>query len=212
MCDERLPLTGNDRKLAEFIIEKNHYAHSIPSGKTHYFCINDAYFAFSIPANKNISTFLVGTPGKVWELARMWACDNHKPNALTQGLSGAVAGLRAVENVDALVSYADPNVGHTGHVYRAASWVYLGQSEEGRYYRDGVGQVVSRRKFHSGSRSLTKSEILALGYSELKLPGKHRFARGLTRIARRAILQKAALIGGLHEKSNEPSKRERPRA
>ena len=194
MRNEKLPLTGDDRKLAEFTIEKCHYAHSIPSGKTHYFLAAGAFFAFSIPANKNISTFLIGTPGKVWELARMWAHDNHKPNALTQGLAASVAGLFSIEDVEALVSYADPNVGHSGHVYRAASWVYMGQSEEGRYYRDESGQVVSRRKFHSGSRSLTKAEILALGYSELKLPGKHRFARGLTRSARRAISQKAASL------------------
>lgn len=190
MRDERLPLVGKEREVAQFMIEKCHYAHSLPSGKTHYFCAAGAFFAFSIPANKNISAFLLGEPGKVWELARMWASDSHKPNALTQGLAIAVAGLRAIEPVEALVSYADPNVGHEGHVYRAASWVYLGRSEEGRYYRDAAGQVVSRRKFHSGSRSMTKAEIEALGYVELKLPGKHRFARGLTRKARAAVERK----------------------
>lgn len=190
MRDERLPLAGKEREVAQFMIEKCHYAHSLPSGKTYYFCAAGAFFAFSIPANKNISSFLLGEPGKVWELARMWASDSHKPNALTQGLAIAVAGLRAIEPVEALVSYADPNVGHEGHVYRAASWVYLGRSEEGRYYRDAAGQVVSRRKFHSGARSMTKAEIEALGYAELKLPGKHRFARGLTRKARAAVERK----------------------
>ena len=191
--DETAPLSGRERDLAKFYIEKCHYAHSNPAGKTHYFCCAGVFYAFSIPANRNISRFLLGTDNGVWELSRMWASDKHKPNALTQGLAVAVAGLRRVEpGVSALVSYADPNVGHEGYVYRAASWVYLGQCEEGRYYRDAAGQVVSRRKFHSGPTGLRKADIEALGYTELKLPGKHRYARGLTRKARAAIARKAA--------------------
>lgn len=191
--DERLPLEGREREIAKCCIETCHYAHSVPSGKTHYFCCSGVFYAFSIPANRNISKFLLGSDNGVWELSRMWAPDSHKPNALTQGLAVAVSGLRCTQpGISALVSYADPNVGHEGYVYRAASWVYLGQCEEGRYYRDAAGQVVSRRKFHSGSKGLQKSEIEALGYTELKLPGKHRYARGLTRAARAAIALKAA--------------------
>lgn len=181
-------LQGRELEIAQFYIRTCHYARSLPSGKSYYFCEAGAFFVFSIPANKNISRWLVGEDNAVWELTRMWAPDSHQPNALTQGLARAVRGFAALAPVAlALVSYADPNVGHEGGVYRAASWVYLGQSEEGRYYRDAEGQVVSRRKFHSGSRSLTKAEILALGYVEHKLPGKHRFARGLTRRARKLI-------------------------
>lgn len=96
-------------------------------------------------------------------------------------------------SVDALVSFADPNVGHEGGIYRAASWVFTGQSEESRYYKDSDGQVVSRRKFHSGGGAgLKKSEIEAKGYVELKLPGKYRFVKGLTRRAKADIRRKWA--------------------
>ena len=167
------------------VFKTRHYAHSVPSGKTHYIHHDPVSFAFSIPANNNISRFLIGLPNRVWELARMWAEDGHEKNALTRSLCSAVISFRALEpDVLALVSYADPNVGHEGGVYRAASWTYTGQSEEGRYYRSADGQVVSRRKFHSGGSSMRKAEILALGYSELKLPGKIRFAKGLTKGAR----------------------------
>ena len=189
--DELAPLVGDDRDMAKFYIKTWHYARSIPSGKSHYFCCSGAFYAFAIPANKNISRYLTGEDNNVWELSRMWAHDKHRPNALTEGLAKAVRGLRLLQpEIGALISYADPNVGHEGHVYRAASWVYLGQCEEGRYYRDAAGQVVARRKFHSGSKAMQKADIEALGYVELRLPGKHRYAKGLTRKARAAIAKK----------------------
>lgn len=189
--DESLPLLGEYREHAQFWFRTEHYAHSIPSGKTHYFCCAGVFFAFAIPPNKNISRFLIGEDNAVWELSRMWASDNHGRNALTSGLSKAIGAFRKLEpHVKALVSYADPNVGHEGYVYRAASWVYCGQSEEGRYYRDATGQVVSRRAFHSGPTGLKKAEIESRGFVELKLPGKHRYAKGLTRGARAIITKR----------------------
>lgn len=181
-------LTGGEREAAAGVIRANHYTHGVPSGKTHYFGYGDAVVLYSIPANKNVAAYLLGYRSKVWELTRLYAPDGHDRNLLTRAISYSVRKLRTVEpGIDALVSYADPNVGHLGGVYRAASWVYTGQSEDGRYYVDSSGQVVSRRKFHSGSRFLRKAEIEALGYRELKRPGKHRFVRGLTRKAARAI-------------------------
>jgi hypothetical protein len=170
----------------------NHYAHSVPSGKSHYLLHGDVVAVFSIPGNRNIAGFLLGQDAPpVWELSRLWAPDDHAPNALTMAISAAVRTFKALEPaVAALVSYADPNVGHIGGIYRAASWAYCGQCEEGRYYEDGKGQVVARRKFHSGKRGMRKAEIEAMGYTETKKPGKHRYARGLTRWARARLRKK----------------------
>ena len=182
------PLEGRFRDWAKFVFRTWHYARSVPSGKTHYVFHDPVFFAFSIPANKNISKFLIGEPNRVWELSRMWANDGHKKNALTQSLKKAVQTFQSLEpDALAIVSYADPNVGHDGGVYKAASWIATGQSEEGRYYRAENGQVVSRRKFHSGGKHLTKAEIIGLGYVEANLPGKIRFAKGLTRGARKRL-------------------------
>lgn len=187
-------LEDDDLKSALETIKANHYSHSIPSGKTFAFRFREAIILFSIPANRNIAKFLLGHPGNVWELTRLWAPDAHDPNLLTQAISYGIKQIKAaVPGLDALVSYADPNVGHEGGVYRAASWVYTGQSEEGRYYRSREGQVVARRKFHSGKRALRKAEIEALGYRELKLPGKHRFAFPVSRAAKRAFRNKGFL-------------------
>jgi hypothetical protein len=194
---EALELTGESRKLAAKTVETFHYAHSVPSGKSLYYGFGDALVVFALPANNNVGHYLLGGlghPGNVWELSRLWAPDGHEASLLTQAISRCASALHQAEpRVLALVSYADPNVGHQGGVYRAASWAYLGQVEDSRYYRGPDGQVVARRKFHSGRSFIRKAEIIALGYEELKLPGKHRFARGLTPGARRAIRRHPAL-------------------
>jgi len=164
----------------------NHYTHTVPSGKSHYVAFERAIVVWSIPANYNIGKYL-GVKS-VWELSRLWAPDSHAPNLLTQAIAHAVKVIKLLESPDCLVSYADPNAGHVGGVYRAASWMYLGQCDESRVYiHNQTGQVVPRRKFHSGRRGLRKAEIEALGYTQEKRPGKHRFARPLNRRARLAL-------------------------
>lgn len=189
-------LTGPEKESGAAIIKERHYTQSFPSGKTHLFAFGDALIAYSIPANPYVARWLLGLPptgNPVWELTRLWAPDGHEANLLTQAIAESVAALRRVEpGVQALISYADPNVGHSGGVYRAASWVFMGQSEEARAYRTADGRIIARRAFHSGSRHMTKSEIEATGAVQLRLPGKFRFARGLTRQARKAILLHSA--------------------
>jgi len=180
-------LAGRDREHAAAVIRAHHYTRSVPSGKSHYLQCGDAIVVWSIPANNNIARFVLGWPGNVWELSRLWAPDGHEKNLLTRAISAAVDAIRRLENPDALVSYADPNAGHKGGVYRAASWIYHGKSEEVRTYRGPDGNTVARRAFHSGKTGMKKAEIEAMGYTELKLPGKQRFVKPLTREARKAL-------------------------
>lgn len=174
-------MTAKD-KIIQF-----HYTHSWPSGKTVYYEFEDAIVVFSIPANCMICRWFGADKNRVWELTRLWAPDGHRKNLLTQAISFAVSEFKKLNAADVIISYADPNVGHSGGVYKAASWVPLGQSEETRAYRGINGEIVSRRKFHSGRKSMRKSEILALGYHELKLPGKLRFAKGISRKGKKLV-------------------------
>lgn len=188
-------------------IVDNHYTHSVPSGKSWYFHFDGAIIVFSIPANKNISNWLLGESNAVIELSRLWAPDGHRSSLLTEVISRSISAMRPAwgRGVKALISYADPNVGHEGFVYKAASWTCLGVSEESRYYRQGE-QVVSRRKFHSGSNGKTKSEISELGYTQIKLPGKIRYAKGLTKSSRRKIISKSRIIGFVPKHDNDNTK------
>jgi hypothetical protein len=184
-------LFGHGRRAAIATITAHHYSRSAPSGKSHYVQFGPAYVVWSLPANNNLAKFILGEPGAVWELSRLWAPDGHEPNLLTQAISAATDVIRSLENPDALVSYADPNAGHHGGVYRAASWIYHGRSEENRVYAKG-DQTIARRAFHSGKSFTKKAGILAMGYEERKLPGKERFVKPLTRKARKVLKQAPA--------------------
>jgi hypothetical protein len=191
------PLLAADLKTAKATICANHYAHSVPAGKSYYFQHDSAIVVFSIPANQNVGRFLLKTPTPVWELSRLWAPDEHRRNLLTEAIAAGVRAFRRLEPaIGVLVSYADPNVGHQGYVYRAASWLAFGQCEESRYYVDAAGQVVSRRKFHSGRSFLKKAEIEALGFRECKKPGRLRYVLPLNRWTRRTLLQRQKEVLG----------------
>lgn len=175
---------------------------------------------WSHPANYNAARhFLPGLDDPiVFELTRLWAPDGHARNLLTMAISEAVTILKAQEpGVDLVMSYADPSAGHSGFVYRAASWIETERSEEVRAWRrkDGTGPILPRRAFHSGSTHLNKPAIEALGYIQLKLPGKHRFVRPISRRAKRLWrkeLQPDALKSPLGRPTSSPDFRRTGRA
>ena len=174
-------LTGAARAAAIETIKGHHYTRSVPSGKSYYFAAGPVLVVWSLPANPNLARFVLGRPGVVWELSRLWAPDGHAPDALTKAIAVGVKALQQHEAPEALVSYADPAAGHRGGVYRAAGWTHHGTSSETRTYRDADGRAVARRAFHSGGKSLSKAEIEARGFVQHNLPGKERFVKVLRR-------------------------------
>jgi len=188
-------LAGPLKAEAERQIVAGHYLHSVPSGKTWYVRFGDAIVVWSIPANKNIGVYLLGHEANVWELARLWAPDGHEPNLLTKAIAAAVVALRRMERPHLLVSYADPNVGHMGGIYRAASWIYDGQTDETRTWTDSFGHRVGRRSMHSSKINLTHSEIEAAGWTRIAAEGKHRYVRPLSKRALREFLARRELRG-----------------
>jgi hypothetical protein len=179
---------GDDRRGAEETIRTRHYTRSIPSGKSYYVRYGAAIVVWSMPANMNAARhFLPGVDDPiVFELTRLWAPDGHMPNLLTKAISAAVGTLKQAEpKVDLVMSYADPSAGHRGFIYKAASWIEMGRSEEVRAWRHkGGGPILPRRAFHSGSNHINKPDIEKLGYVQLNFPGKHRFVRPLSRRAK----------------------------
>ncbi len=166
-----------DRAEAKEVILAGHYLHSFPSGWTYCFRHGDAVVVYSIPANKNLEPFLYREKVAMRELARLWAPTPHAPDLLTQAISASLKSLRKDVGTEAVVSFADPNNGHHGGIYQAASWIYTGKSSETRVYRKPDGTTVSRRSFHSGKTSLPPP------WPAERLEGKHRYVRNLTRRA-----------------------------
>ncbi len=166
------------------VIVANHYLQRFPTGWVRCYRFRSTYLVFSISANKNLEPYLFNRSVGLRELARVWAPDGHEPNELTQAIAAACRALRRdCPEVEAVVSFADPNVGHHGGVYQAASWLYVSTSEESRGYLADDGRIVARRAFHSNAQSRVPNLPV------VKREGKHRYVRPLTARARRALRQ-----------------------
>lgn len=90
--------------------------------------------------------------GETWELARLWLDDSVPQNAETWLIARAIRYVRKSHpSVKVLVPYADPSVGHTGAIYKAANWIPDGRTDDERKtprfdYADAVtGKRYSRR-------------------------------------------------------------------
>lgn len=72
-----------------------------------------------------------------------------------------------------LVTYADEWMGHTGAIYKADNWTYIGKTKPSAVYR--IGNRMTARK--AGNKTRTHSEITALGCELVCRSAKHKFMR-----------------------------------
>ena len=70
-----------------------------------------------------------------------------------------------------LVTYADDWRGHTGGIYKADNWQYIGKTKPERTYQID-GRMVARK---SGGHTRTHDEMLALGAQMVGTFAKHKF-------------------------------------
>lgn len=96
---------------------------------------------FSLPPRETCQRY----GGCVWELSRLFVLDQIPRNVETWFISQSVKYVKKTHpEVQLLVSYSDPSVGHLGGVYRASNWRVDGITDEGRktprfdYIEDGV--------------------------------------------------------------------------
>ncbi len=153
-------------RIARDICRRHHYLGSYPGG---------AALNFGISVRNRllgVAVFGVGPPNayrffdpaernQILCLARFWLDDRLGRNAESRTLSIIVRLLRRHQStVKALVAYSDPSAGHNGMIYRAAGFLYLGESEATPLYRFTDGSVHHSRTlgYRFGSRSLRHFE------------------------------------------------------
>ena len=103
---------------------------------------------FALPPRETMQRYC----GMTWELARLWVDDSVPKNAESYLIGRAVRYIkRHRPEVVALVSYADPSVGHCGTIYKAANWIGDGRTDQDRktprfdYADAATGRRYSRR-------------------------------------------------------------------
>lgn len=143
-------------RVARKVCEQKHYLRSYPGGSELAFGIFSGDLLLGVAVlgvgPKNISSFFQDAQGKeVMCLSRFWLDDRLGRNCESRALAIILRSLRRHQGtVKAVVAYSDPMAGHNGTIYRAAGFLYLGQSQPTHLYRmpDG-GTHHSRSLSHS---------------------------------------------------------------
>lgn len=108
---------------------------------------------------------------QVLSLTRMVLLPGVPKNACSFLLARSVALIRADKRFVALVTYADESQGHTGGVYRAAGWVYVGRTGPYPRWLDAAGKQVAPK----ATTNRTKAQMEALGHTKVGAFYKHKY-------------------------------------
>lgn len=126
----------------------------------------------------------------VLSLTRMVITPGTPKNACSFLLARSVKLIRNDGRFVTLVTWADEGEGHTGGVYRAANWTYLGANTgDERWVDPSTGRHVAKK---SAGKSRTVSEMQALGYVRTGRTKKHKFVLNIRPVPVRAAIKRAA--------------------
>lgn len=132
MIEHKIIIANN--KMIEFSCKNWHYSKSIPCGRKIAYAIFEenkfiGVIIYSLGANNNMAKSFNLVQGECIELTRV-ALNNHQ-NPVSRYLSITLKMLKKqCKTVKVVVSYADKeNQMHTGGIYQATNWLYLGVSK-----------------------------------------------------------------------------------
>jgi hypothetical protein len=162
------------------LVRAHHYARGASNTATylHGLFRKDAFFieqclgvAWWIPPTRSAAeaTFPENWQG-VLCLSRLVIAPDVPQNACTFLLARSRALIDA-ETWPCLVTYADDWRGHTGGIYRADNWAYVGKTKPERTYQL-EGRMVARK---AGPKTRTHAEMEALGAECVGSFAKHKF-------------------------------------
>jgi hypothetical protein len=132
--------------------------------------------AWWLPPTK--SSALATWPGGDWRGVMCLSRLVVDPTVPTNGASFLLGASERLIRQDArfgcLVTYADEWQGHSGAIYRATNWEYVGRTAPEAVWVTADGRMVARK---AGPRTRTKAEMLDLGYTLVGRFSKHKFRK-----------------------------------
>jgi hypothetical protein len=108
---------------------------------------------------------------RVLSLSRFVISPEVPTNGASYLLGRSIRMIKQTSAWDVLVTYADERQGHTGGIYLATNWRYIGESVADSWVIDG--QQVTRK---AGPKTRNREEMEALGATELPPVPKRKFA------------------------------------
>jgi hypothetical protein len=184
-------------EAAKYACEHWHYSRCIPAGKNVFIGVwEDNKFIgvviFGWGVNRNIGSPYNLKQVEVCELVRV-ALNNHTP-PVSQIVARSINLLKTQsKGLKLIVSYADRGQGHTGIIYQAMNWVYVGQSQSSQYKIKG--KLVHKRTIRSkyGREDIEYlRKVVDKNIELVAVAGKHKYLYPLDRKMARQI-EKIAL-------------------
>ncbi len=143
-------------------IEKHHYSHNINGVQSYYHfgLFRDGKFGlpemigamlYAMPSMPSTAKkYNPINPTKCFELRRLVCIDDTPTNTESYFIGQTFKWLKQNTDIEVIVSFADAEYGHTGVIYRATNFEYLGTTSPGRKL------IVDGKEYHS--RSLNQSD------------------------------------------------------
>ena len=150
------------RKSVVKFIEKHHYSHNVNGVQSlyHYGLFTEGNFGIpkmigammyahpSMPATA--AKYNPINPTKCLELRRLVCIDDTPKNTESYFIGQTFKWLKKNTDIEVIVSFADEEEGHTGVIYKATNFNYLGITAPGRVL------MVDGKKYHSRSLNQDK--------------------------------------------------------
>ena len=109
---------------------------------------------------------------RVLSLSRLVCRPEAPKNSASFLMASSINLIRKDGRFASLVTYADKRMGHSGAIYRATNWEYVGEMKGSPAWIDkNTGRQVARK----ATKSRTTREMIDLGYICVGTFGKHKF-------------------------------------
>lgn len=171
------------REAARFI-EAHHYAKGMSNTRTFAFGLFQKEFSellgvsVWIPPTKIAALSVYKDFTKVLALTRLAVHPSAPKNACTFLLAQSRKQIKKDGRFACLLTFADTYRNHTGGIYRADNWEYLGLTKPSPVYLDADGRMMGRKR---GGKTLRASEMVELGFKSVGSFPKHKFRFLLTK-------------------------------
>jgi hypothetical protein len=178
---DRVILRPISKGVAKETILKNHYSHTWPAAVV---CLGlfvdeklNGVSVFGPSATSHMANSLPSP--NYFELQRLFSFDWAGKNIESHMISKSIKYIKTeYPNIDCLISFADPEQGHSGTIYQATNWLYCGLTDTPggyQYMFDGKWEHMRSTGARLGTRD---HNIIMKMYPDLKFRkgvNKHRY-------------------------------------
>ena len=150
-----------NRKAIVSFIEKHHYTHNVNGIQSYYHFGLFREGNFGIPTMIGAMLYAMPSmpataakynpinPSKCMELRRLVCIDDTPKNTESYFIGKTFKWLKQNTDVEVIVSFADQHYGHSGVIYKATNFEYIGETASARIL------MVDGKEYHSRSLNQT---------------------------------------------------------